>query len=215
MSKFQTTVQQRIFEAACQLFSEHGYENVSIRTIAEKAKTKLGSIYYYYESKETLYLEVFRQAYDIKNALTYDVLLAREPMVLDSSEGKAYAIQRIVFDYFHRHIFAPEEWRRKLIMQALYDQSPMFFQLVKEVLNEEFQKMTQFYYLLSPDGSSTEAYYWSHFPASQGLYYLLSSRTIEKNHDQKFVEELCQTAIKNTAKIMISLINLPIPGMLE
>lgn len=215
MAKVQMTTQQRIFKAACQLFSEQGFEKVSIRAIAEKAKSKLGSIYYYYENKETLYLEVFRNVYDLQNALTYDVLLTKEPLVLDTPEGKAYAIQRVVFDYFHRHIFTPEEWRKKLILRELYSQSPIFFQLVEEVLGEEAKKMMEFYYLLSPDGTPCEAYYWSHLPDTQGLYYLMSSRAIEKYHDKKFLEELSQTIIKNTTKLMISLLHLPIPGMLE
>lgn len=215
MSKEMIKTQQRIFDAACQLFAEHGFEKVNVRDIAEKANSNLGSIYYYYDSKESLYVEVFRSVYDLKNALTYDVLIAREPAVLETPQGKAYAIQRVVFDYFHRHVFTPEEWRRKLILRELRDQSEIFCRLVEDVIKEESEKMIQFYYLLAPHGSQAEAYYWSRLPDTQGLYHFMTNRIIERYCDQAFVEELSRTIVKNTAKLMISLLELPIPGMLE
>lgn len=215
MAKESEKTKERIFNAAYRLFAEHGYENVSIRAIADMAETKLGSIYYHFESKELLYFEVFVGAYDLTNALTYDVLLEREPQVLDTPEGKSYAIQRVVFDYFQRHIFTPEPWRRKFILRELFLQTPIFFRLVEEILDSESQKMLQFYHVLRPDGSKAEAHYWSHLPDTQGLYYLMSSSAIEKYQSQEFMTDLSQTIVKSTAKLMISMLDLPIPAMLE
>lgn len=213
--KHSVQTRQRILDAACMLFAEHGYDAVTIRAIAERAKSKLGSIYYYFDSKESLYVEVFRQLYDLKNALTYDVLLEKEPMVLDTPDGKAYAIQRIMFDYFRRHVFAPEEWKRKLIVRELFDHSPIFFRLVEEVLKDESEKMTRFYFLLSPNASMVEAYYWSHLPDTQGLYYLMASGAIEQYFDHAFMEELGRTIVKRTTCQMISMLGLPVPEMLK
>lgn len=215
MMKHSANTRQRILEAACHLFSEDGFDNVTTRAIAERAESKLGSIYYHFESKEALYVEVFRQVYDLDHALTYDVLLAREPMVLDTPEGKAYAIQRIVFDYFHRHVFTVEEWRKKLISRELYDRSSIFYQLVEDVLKDEVEKMIRFYYLLSPDASEAEAYYWAHLPDTQGLYYFMAGRVISGHGSSSLTEELSRIVPKNTAKLMISMLNLPIPAMLE
>lgn len=209
------STRQQIFDAACLLFAEHGYEKVSIRSITEKAGAKLSSFYYHFENKESLYIEVFRNVYDLENALTYDVLLKKEPMIFDSPESRAYAIQRIVFDFFRRHIFTLEDWKRKLITHELFDQSPLFFRLVDEVLKEESEKMMQFYYLLRPDGTKTEAYYWSHLPDTQGLYYLMASGPIEKYYDRSFMDELSTMVIKKTTGLMISMLGLPIPTMLE
>ncbi len=215
MAKHPIDTRQQIFQAACLLFAEHGYGNVSIRMIAEKAEVQLGSIYYHFENKDKLYLEVFRSVYDLDNALTYDVLLATEPMLFDSPEGKAYAIQRVVFDYFHRHVFTLETWKRRLIIRELFEQTPIFFRLVTEVLGGESEKMLQFYYVLVPGGSDSEAYYWSHLPDTQGLYYLMANGPIEAHYDKVFLDDLSRTIIKRTTSLMISMLDLPVPLMLE
>lgn len=215
MTKHNDNTQQRILDAACRLFAEDGFENVTTRTIADEAKAKLGSIYYHFESKEALYVEVFRRVYDVANALTYDVLLAKEPQVFSTPEGKAYAIQRVVFDYFQRHIFTPEEWRRKLISRELFSRSQMFSRMVEEVLKDETEKMIRFYYLLSPEGSEAEACYWAHLPDTQGLYYFMAAGIIPQYHDPQFQEEMRRTIITQTTKLMITLLDLPVPAMLN
>jgi AcrR family transcriptional regulator len=47
-----------ILNTALDLFRERGYENTTMRAIAEKADVSLGNAYYYYESKEHL-IQVF------------------------------------------------------------------------------------------------------------------------------------------------------------
>ena len=50
-----------ILEAALILFSEKGYENVSVSEIAEKAEFATGTLYNFFESKEDLFREVVRK----------------------------------------------------------------------------------------------------------------------------------------------------------
>lgn len=49
---------QRILDAAQKLFGERGYERSTNKDIAEAAGITMGSIYYYYESKQDLYVGV-------------------------------------------------------------------------------------------------------------------------------------------------------------
>ena len=44
----------RILESALALFMERGYEETTMRAVAEEAKVSLGNAYYYFESKEEL-----------------------------------------------------------------------------------------------------------------------------------------------------------------
>lgn len=149
---------ERIFDAACLLFSEHGYDNVATRQISEEARVPHGSIRYHFANKESLYAEVFRRVYGLDNALTYDILLKQEPFALDTPEGKAYAIQRIVFDYFQRHIFIPDPWRRKFIRRELGNHSKIFSRLVEQGLKEESAKMSEFYFLLRPGATKPKPF---------------------------------------------------------
>lgn len=222
MSQPQAT-KERIFEKACLLFAEEGYDNVSTRQIAEEAQVQHTSLRYHFKNKETLYTEVFRKVYDLDNALTYDVLLKKEPLILDTPEGKAYAIQRIVFDYFQRHVFTPDPWRQNLIRRELAKRTSIFCHLVEQGLKEESVKMSEFYFRLRPDGDYTEAFYWAHLPDTQGLYYFMADDIIKKHFERHFAQNFEQTArselnnivVKKTAKIMIAFMNLPIPAMLN
>ena len=215
MDNTPTKTRDRILAKACLLFAEHGYDSVTTRQIAAESGVRHGSLRHHFTSKEALYTEVFRKVYDLDNALTYDVLLQKEPMVLDTPEGKAYAIQRIVFDYFQRHIFIPEQWRRQLIHRELTNLSSMFCRQVDEALKEERAKMLDFYYVLCPDGTRADAFHWANLPDTQGLYYFMVRHIIERDYDEDFKLELNKAVMTKTARIMVSLLDLPIPPLLK
>jgi len=58
---FDKPVQQRLLDAAEDLFCEHGFEGTSVREIAAAAGCNIASVNYYFGGKEKLYLEVWRR----------------------------------------------------------------------------------------------------------------------------------------------------------
>ena len=54
-------VQDRLLDAAEQLFCEHGFEGTSVRDIAAAAGCNIASINYYFGGKDKLYVEVWRR----------------------------------------------------------------------------------------------------------------------------------------------------------
>ncbi len=51
--------EQAILDAAVRVFSERGYHNAKIATIADRAGVATGSVYLYYRNKEALLLAIF------------------------------------------------------------------------------------------------------------------------------------------------------------
>ena len=204
-----------LIDAACQLFAQYGYSDVTTRMISELAGVTHSSIHYHFKSKEAIYKEVFLRVFDLENALDYKKLLEKEPYVLNSPDGKAYAIQRIVRDYFTRIVFYRETWKRELIVRELYENSPIYLYLVDNVMRIEGDRRIEFYQLLKPDCSQAEAFVWAHIPNAQGLMYLLNWPTIEKFRGADFMPELGQRVINTTTVMMIQLLDLPIPEMLR
>ncbi len=49
---------ERILEAMFDLVTEKGYDNASLREVGEKLNIKKASIYYYYDAKEDIFVEV-------------------------------------------------------------------------------------------------------------------------------------------------------------
>ena len=209
------SMRERILEAASVLFAEHGYKSMSTRKIALEIGVRHGTVHYHFKTKEALYTEVFRSLFEVDGMLTYDVLLAREPFILDTPEGKAYAIQRVMSDYYQRHLLIYDGWKKKLILRELFDNSPIFLQLVENILKKEAEKMTEFYYLLHPEGSATDAYIWAHFPDTFGLYYMMAEASIKTYLGREFVEELGRNIVKTTTRAMIMLLHLPVPDLLK
>ena len=54
-------VQERLLDAAEELFCEHGFEGTSVRELAASANCNIASVNYYFGGKEKLYIEVWRR----------------------------------------------------------------------------------------------------------------------------------------------------------
>ena len=54
-------VQDRLLDAAEQLFSENGFDGASVRDIAAAAGCNIAAVNYYFGSKDNLYTEVWRR----------------------------------------------------------------------------------------------------------------------------------------------------------
>jgi AcrR family transcriptional regulator len=84
-----------ILEVASQEFAEKGLAGARIDEIAAATQTSKRMIYYYFESKEGLYLAVLEQAYSRMRATEGELHLAELPPVL--------ALQRLVEFTFDHH----------------------------------------------------------------------------------------------------------------
>lgn len=78
-------------------FAEHGYEGVSVRTLADKCGVTTAVIYYHFGSKEELYTEVCRRKFD---DMTY--AMNRELGKVNTAEEKLSAFVGTLFDEWYR-----------------------------------------------------------------------------------------------------------------
>lgn len=63
MARPATDIQERIVHAARALFLQHGVDGASLRQIATDAETNIGMIYYYFKTKDDLFLGVVEEIY--------------------------------------------------------------------------------------------------------------------------------------------------------
>jgi AcrR family transcriptional regulator len=68
-----------IIEAAERLFLSQGFENTTMKEIAQSAEFAKGTLYNYFESKEDLYLAIGTNAYDILIQITSEFINKKEP----------------------------------------------------------------------------------------------------------------------------------------
>src|SRR5262249_46880709 len=63
-----------ILETALEMFHERGYEETTMRAIAEKANVSLGNAYYYFRSKEYLIQAFYQRLHDSHLAVALPAL---------------------------------------------------------------------------------------------------------------------------------------------
>lgn len=63
MPKIIKDIEQKIFNAAMELFSEYGYSQVDMKMIAKKTNIAVGTLYNYYSCKEQLYIHVLKESW--------------------------------------------------------------------------------------------------------------------------------------------------------
>ena len=78
------SVQDRLLDAAEELFCEHGFEGTSIRDISAAAGCNIASVNYYFGGKDKLYLEVWRRHL----LLMRDTRIASIEKVMSQNQGK-------------------------------------------------------------------------------------------------------------------------------
>ena len=86
-----------ILEAAVNLFSEFGYDRVSMRQIAQAARVSKANIYHHFDSKEQLYLSILKDSTE-RFSLLLDRLAADEGSFEDRLRSFAKAHLENVFE---------------------------------------------------------------------------------------------------------------------
>ena len=87
-----------IIDAAQELFFSKQYEEITIETIAKKAKLAKGTIYLYFDSKEALYSAVALRGLRILNSMFKKAVIGKK-----NGLEKAFSIGEAYYDFCRQH----------------------------------------------------------------------------------------------------------------
>jgi AcrR family transcriptional regulator len=90
-------IRTKILDAARELFAEHGYEAVTMRTIAEKIEYTPTAIYYHFKDKDALIRELCDQDYGALAEEFQKIATVADPIERLNAMGLAYA--RFAFEH--------------------------------------------------------------------------------------------------------------------
>jgi AcrR family transcriptional regulator len=101
MPRPKSDIEPRIVHAARERFLVEGVEGSSLRSIAKLAKTSIGMIYYYFPTKDDLFLAVVEEVYtgfleDLAHALTPDAPIEERLRRVSERIGNASDLERDV-----------------------------------------------------------------------------------------------------------------------
>jgi len=99
-----TDTREEIITAALELFSEKGFETVSVRDVTKKAKVNLASVSYHFGNKEGLIKEATSRILDPMNLRRSEVLLK----VISENGGIEHTSLQEVIEAFLTPLIIPE-----------------------------------------------------------------------------------------------------------
>jgi len=144
--------EQRLLEAAGEIFSEFGYQSATTRQICEKAGANIAAINYHFGDKEGLYMAVLRsvpKAYAEK----YPPNFGLSPGATAEQKLGAY-LQSLVHRVFDE---GRPGWHTKLISREMIEPTRALDTLVEEAARPVHQELASIIRELLGSGTTEEA----------------------------------------------------------
>ncbi|MGE5795720.1 MAG: TetR/AcrR family transcriptional regulator [Ignavibacteria bacterium] len=129
-------VRKMILDAAMELFIKEGYEGVSIRKIADKIEYSPGSIYTYFEDKDSIFYELHLEGFEILYQKQLSAQSINDPRERLIAHGRAYIEFALENQQYYDIMFIerePEEIIRKM---KNWDYGDRSFDLLKRNISE-------------------------------------------------------------------------------
>jgi TetR/AcrR family transcriptional regulator len=126
MSRHNSPQRQRLLEAAVAVFAEHGLEGATTRRLAQAAELNSALIYYYFEDKETLFVETVH--FVLRSFLAH---LASQRGAFPTARAR---VEFLVDGLFAFHRVHPERFR--LLSRAINFHPELFASLLPRLARE-------------------------------------------------------------------------------
>lgn len=144
-----SSTKERLLQVARELFAQKGFHGASTREITQRAGTNLSSLYFHWQSKENLYLAVYRQLFQSLDALAQEVVVVLE-------EG-LHARRRLeeVIDPVTDRIFTFFDANRELARLNLHrvlEDGALAIQIEEEFENPLYRAVARCYQRLTEEG---------------------------------------------------------------
>ena len=119
--------EELILDAANKVFLRYGYQKTAMEDIAKEAMIGKGTIYYYFNSKEDIFVALLRKA-------DHDEIIKKKIDMAKTFEEKYQIFMIEPFKIFTQH--------SKLLLQVMNDESPSFLKKIVDFKQEsiEFKK---------------------------------------------------------------------------
>ena len=128
----QSTGEKAILDAAVELFSECGYDGVSMRQIAEAAGVSKSNIYHHFASKDALYLGILHGSAQHLSEIVED---------LAEGDGDFQRRLRVFAEAHMEHLFANEMTLRLVLREAFSGDEEKSRLVVDQVVGGIFKRM--------------------------------------------------------------------------
>jgi AcrR family transcriptional regulator len=127
---------QRLLNAATELFSERGFNNVTVRELCQLADANVAAVNYHFRDKLGLYKEVVEMAANCMHRSKVEVIEAAEP--LPPEERLRTYIRLTLHSLLDPH---EESWMEKLIAREMMDPTPALDLIIEKGIKPTSQRL--------------------------------------------------------------------------
>ena len=128
---------RRLFEVARDLFTDQGFDNVTVRDISRRAGANLAAINYHFGDKLALYLEIVRNA-------VAEMRTTNDEMMAGSELPAAERLRRYIRGYVPRLMLIDQRraWIQKLMRNEMSEPTPAAQLIIDEILRPRVAYLT-------------------------------------------------------------------------
>lgn len=147
-----SSTKERLLQVAKELFADKGFHGTSTREITRRAGTNLSGLYFHWQSKENLYLAVYRQRFQELTALARQAVDLLESGLRSHKplEEAVEPVVDLIFAFFDAH----RELAR-LNLHRLLEGGSLAVQIDEEFENPLYHALAGCYHKLTEEGLIT------------------------------------------------------------
>jgi len=191
--------QQRLVEAAGEVFAKHGFRDATIREICEKAKANIAAVHYHFGGKEEIYTAVF----DFARRCAVAQVDEHVPPTIPAEERLRAFVHSVLTRFFDE---GRPAWLGKLVAQEMIDPTKALDSLVNEQIRPNSERLRAIVReLIGTEVDDQELWLCAFSIASQWLFYFHCGQVVKRlNPDQRFGPQEIERLAEHITKFSVA-----------
>jgi AcrR family transcriptional regulator len=137
-----SNIRDELKKAAIFLFARKGYNGTSVREIVEKAKTTKPCLYYYFKSKEGIYLSILKETLEeflkiLSQNFEEEKMVSRQLKKLCFSVYEKFKEKKDILRLIHSFLYGPPKSAPKFNFESFHK---VFYEAIIEKINIAIEK---------------------------------------------------------------------------
>jgi len=143
------STKERLLQVAKDLFAQKGFHGTSTREITRQAGTNLSSLYFHWQSKENLYIAVYRHLFQLLAGLAQEVV-----DLLEEGLRSHKPLEEVIDPVVDRALefFDINRQLARLNLYRVLEDGALAVQIEKELENPLYQAVARCYQRLTAEG---------------------------------------------------------------
>jgi AcrR family transcriptional regulator len=166
----------RLLEAAGDEFAAKGFEQATVRSIAQKANANIAAINYHFGDKHQLYLHALREAHHCS-------AVEMPPDEAFFVGAPADQLRRYIRHFFETMLAIRQQdgdWRHALILREMLRPTAAFGSLARDVIRPKFERLIRILEQIRPEADPKHLHATAFSIIGQCLFYRFARRVAEQ-----------------------------------